>query len=415
MKIWESIKRIYKIVVRWSVQFCKYMHAYVYLHVMHSELLRQNAWLITEKKTEARDNGYCFFEYLRTFHPEINAYYAISADSPDKHKVDKLGNVILYDSLKHYALCLAADFCVSSQTIGAHPAVMIPRFYHILAPLRNKKQRVIFIQHGVTKDLISRPDWYYASHMIDLFAVSAAREREFLESNYGYPPGYVKELGMCRFDKLVLPKLTKDKSILIMPTWRKWLHHSGGTEVTPEEKRAFLKSDFYLTYMHLLCNPEFSALLKRYGYTVVFYPHYALQCYIDDFMTASSEQIVIADRERFDVQQLLISSSALITDYSSVFFDFAYLKKPEIFYQFDEKQFRNSHYNQGYFSYAEDAFGPICYNEADLLGQLDKILKGGCIPEQRYTERVDSFFTYKDNHNCERTYDAIQKLTDVIR
>ena len=41
----------------------------------------------------------------------------------------------------------------------------------------------------------------------------------------------------------------------------------------------------------------------------------------------------------------------MITDYSSVFFDFSYMRKPVIFYQFDEKKFRKAQYAEGYFSY----------------------------------------------------------------
>ena len=38
----------------------------------------------------------------------------------------------------------------------------------------------------------------------------------------------------------------------------------------------------------------------------------------------------------------------LITDYSSVYFDIAYMRKPIIFYQFDEEEFRRKHYQRGY-------------------------------------------------------------------
>lgn len=408
-----SFKRFIKIVLRWSAQLSKYLRAWLWLRFSGAKRLGSHIWLITEKSSEARDNGFCFFSYLRTKHPEINAYYAISADSPDRHKVEPLGNVIEFNSLEHYAAYLAADFSISSQSIGAHPAMMRPEVYRLLTPLRNRKQKAVFLQHGVTQNKIARRDWHYASHMLDLFVVSGPRERAFMEENYGYPPGYVRELGMCRFDRLLGGEHRTGKTVLIMPTWRGWLRGDGSPEATAEEKAAFRTSEFYSTYMGLLSSSDLEALLERYGYRVIFYPHYALQCFADAFMPAQGERIRIATREHYDVQQLLIDCDLLITDYSSVFFDFAYLKKPEIFFQFDVERFRSDHYAQGFFSYADDGFGPICGNREALLRQLEEYLRRDCAPEEKYLERVDAFFTHRDNKNCERTYEAIRALRDT--
>ena len=48
-------------------------------------------WLVGERGTDARDNGYWFYRYLRTQHPELRAYYVITADSPDAAKITALG------------------------------------------------------------------------------------------------------------------------------------------------------------------------------------------------------------------------------------------------------------------------------------------------------------------------------------
>ena len=51
----------------------------------------------------------------------------------------------------------------------------------------------------------------------------------------------------------------------------------------------------------------------------------------------------------------------LITDYSSVFFDVAYMKKNIIFYQFDNIKFQLEHYNKGYLNYNDfDNFKYCC-------------------------------------------------------
>ena len=51
----------------------------------------RNLWLVAERGNDARDNGYRFYEYLRTMHPEVNAHYVITTDSADEMKIAALG------------------------------------------------------------------------------------------------------------------------------------------------------------------------------------------------------------------------------------------------------------------------------------------------------------------------------------
>lgn len=49
----------------------------------------------------------------------------------------------------------------------------------------------------------------------------------------------------------------------------------------------------------------------------------------------------------------------MVTDYSSVAFDFAYMKKSLVYAQFDrEAFFEGQTYDEGYFNYETDGFGP---------------------------------------------------------
>ena len=64
----------------------------------------RDVWIVSERGSDARDNGYHFFKYIRENHPEIKAYYIIEKKSADYHKVAKLGNIVKYKSLKHHFL-----------------------------------------------------------------------------------------------------------------------------------------------------------------------------------------------------------------------------------------------------------------------------------------------------------------------
>ena len=57
----------------------------------------------------------------------------------------------------------------------------------------------------------------------------------------------------------------------------------------------------------------------------------------------------------------------MITDYSSVAFEMAYLKKAVLYYQFDEEEFfSGKHWQKGYFDYRKDGFGAVCVSENAL-------------------------------------------------
>jgi CDP-glycerol glycerophosphotransferase (TagB/SpsB family) len=103
--------------------------------------------------------------------------------------------------------------------------------------------------------------------------------------------------------------------------------------------------------------------------------------------------------------------SLLVTDYSSVAFDFAYLRKPVVHSQFDYKEaFSNHIYEEGYFDYKEDGFGPVCEDIDSTVNNIIKILENNCKLEKIYRDRIDRFFEYNDKNNCKRVYESIKSL-----
>ena len=93
----------------------------------------------------------------------------------------------------------------------------------------------------------------------------------------------------------------------------------------------------------------------------------------------------------------------MITDYSSVAFDFSYLKKPMIYYQYG----KDYHFEEGYFKYKTMGFGEVIDNEEDLIKTIEDYFKNNCQMKKKYAERVDTFFKYNDENNCMRVYEWI--------
>ena len=188
--------------------------------------------------------------------------------------------------------------------------------------------------------------------------------------------------------------------ILVMPTWR-GAHYPSGN--------AFRETAYYRAFQSLLSSSRLHRLLEEQNYQLIFYPHVEMQNHLHEFQPAS-DRVILADKSTHDVQKLLMDCALLITDYSSVFFDVAYLEKPELFYQFDEEEFRRYHYQKGYFDYRLDGFGPVCTDEDTLLNELEACFRDGMQLFPEYRERVSRFFPLRDDQNCRRTFEAVCSL-----
>lgn len=356
----------------------------------------RHLWIIAERGVDAGDNGFHLFRYIRTHYPDINIRYIISNDSAEREKVCSLGMTIPYRSFYHMLAFVLSEVKISTHIMGFSHDMY---FFKTLDVKRRIKGKKIFLQHGIIKDDI--PYLYADSTDLDLFVCGARREYEYIRNRFGYKEGVVRFLGLCRYDELPAGSgFAKSRTILVMPTWRAYLE--GISE------NAFCDSGFYRTYQRLLSDPELHRILRKYGYRLKFFPHHEMRPYLKCFRF--TEEDVFPAEKNEEVQKNLIEADVLLTDYSSVYFDFGYMDKPVIYYQFDRAEFRNGHYQEGYFSYERDGFGPVVRTEDELLNELEKYLAGDCSPEPLYAERTADFFELRDRKNCERNFEAIMQI-----
>lgn len=364
---------------------CLFLYYYYSAFCRIKKIDNSNVWLLSERGTEARDNAYHFYKYLKKEHPEINVKYVISKKSVDAQKIEE-NDIVDYGSKEHYILFKTAGKLISTHIMGYSPDMSL---FSRLDKKRKKfiRGKRVFLQHGITKDYI---DYLrYENTKLDLFISGALPEYNYILNNFGYNSNNLKYTGFARFDNLI----SRDKNqILVMPTFRKWLNYT--------EK--FEESEYYIKWNSLINNKELIDYLEENDLYLIFYPHYEVQKYINKFIT-DSNRIILADFNNYDVQQLLIDSKMLITDYSSVYFDFAYMKKPVIYYQFDINQYRSGHYKEGYFNYEKNGFGPVCFDEKSVINNIINY-------DESYNKRVNDFFAYTDLNNCERIYNEIVKL-----
>ena len=357
---------------------------------------RKKCWIISEVDFDARDNGFCFFQFLREKHKEINAFYVISKKNINYKSVKALGNVVEPKSYKHILLFIASKVKASTLVNGCSPSYFFTKYYLSKHHFTGKN---IALKHGIFKNV--HPNYFKDKAHLDLICCGALPEYNFIDKEFGYESNVAQYTGLARFDKL--HNITLKKAILIMPTWRRWLDNI--------KTCSDFESTFYFQQWNNFINDKaFLEMTEKKGLAVNFYIHPKLNRFKSSFNSMANKVHFLNTEDGEDIQKHLLESILLITDFSSVFFDFAYMKKVAVFYQFDEEKYFHQHYSKGYFDYRKDGFGPVCDTCDALVHEVMKASENNFEIETIYKQRSDYFFPLCDENNCERIFKAIIEL-----
>ncbi|MGV3274728.1 CDP-glycerol glycerophosphotransferase family protein [Staphylococcus sp. 11261D007BR] len=348
--------------------------------------LDANVWLIGERTDTAQDNGIALFKWLRE-HTHIEAYYVIDELSQDYDKIKEDPHVLRFGSQAHFEVVSRAKVLICTHDLEN----IVP--FKTAAPFWNYKDTVkVFLQHGIMgrKNVEYHKQYYQVP--FDLFNVTSTKEKENVAmAQLGYDDAEVAVTGLSRFDRLPLQPERKLTKILLMPTWRDWLNSDF----------AFENSDYLKRYLDLINDPTLLAFLEEHDLELNFYPHYRAQSFFQQYVDEMNARIHFVELGERTVQDLLIEHDLLITDYSSVSFDFSYMNKPVIFYHFDVARF----FRKGILRPIHETFiGSIAYNNKELIHKIQTVVTEGGQPAQSDLSEV---FDHIDHHNNERVYNAI--------
>ena len=345
-------------------------------------------WLFSERGYDACDNAWALFQYVRTVVPGKKVYYILDRHSPEREKVKKCGAVLRRGSLRHLFLYFLPTVKISTHIFGAAP---FPALFcshvgraHLAAP-----GAVVFLQHGVTCWDI--PALYARYTDVDLFLCAAPLEYEFVKARFGYPEDAVCCSGFARLD--ALQETVALRRILFLPTWR--------AALASMTREAFLDTPYFSAVQSLLSDPQLSALLEHEKVDLVFAPHPEMRKFISCFCVKSPR----ISLDMTDIGEQMRKSAMLITDYSSVMFDFAYAQRPVIYW--DAAGLRAPNYPAGYFSRERDGFGPVVSDLSALYTAVADTVRRGFSMEASYRERANRFFPQHDRRHCCRNYEAI--------
>lgn len=347
----------------------------------------KNVWLLGERSDTAQENGITLFKYLNE-HTDVAAYYVIEENSLDYDKIKHLDNVLTFGSLEHYQKSLEAGVLLCTHDFEN----ILP--YKPARGFFNYEDTVkVFLQHGV---LGRKPAEYHKKYYddpFDLFIVSSDNEKfDVVMKEMGYNIDEVAVTGLARFDQLPLNQ--KASHILLMPTWRDWIN----TDET------FLESEYYRRYKSFIENERLHEILEANNVYLNFYPHYRAQPFFNAELLETNDYVNFIELGERTVQDLLIAHAFLITDYSSVSFDFTMMKKPVLYYHFDESRF----FNRGILRPVNETFlGDIAETEEQLVSEIEKIIQNGF---KANVEDLSGIFKYIDHDNCKRIYEVVSEV-----
>ena len=183
------------------------------------------------------------------------------------------------------------------------------------------------------------------------------------------------ENDVSEIKKRILGEDIKNKKIILYaPTYRANQHESGVGYVYKEEV-------------------DFEKMRKKLGdeFIILFRPHYYVASV---FNFEKYKGFVYNASDVDDINDLYVISDMLITDYSSVFFDYANLKRPMIFYMYDLDYYRDES-NGFYFDVEENLPGKIVKTDDDLIDEIIRVSK-----EFKYDKKYEDFnkkFNYLDD------------------
>lgn len=360
--------------------------------LLYPFLYKKHIWLFMDRPFIADDNGKILYEYAIKQDENVKKYFVVGKGKyfDEVSKWDG-AKIIPFNSIRHKLLGLFAE-----KIITSHPdnSVIYPfwgNYPHFAGILKSQS---IFLQHGVTKDNVSSWLKKYDINLSMLVTVSKKELESFLRYPYHYDKQILKLTGFPRFDKLNNDIIKKQ--IVIMPSWRRYLKNR------PEE--FILTSKYFITFDSLINNKKLHEACEKYGYEIIFKPHPNTYEFIDLF---DSDYVKI-DYENKNYVDFFNFSSLLITDYSSVAFDFAYLKKPVLYYHYSD----DYHFDlkESYFDYESMGFGEIANDEDTLVSLIIGYMENDCNIKEKYLKNIKNFFSFDDNNSCKRVYNEIKKL-----
>lgn len=348
-------------------------------------------------------NPRAIYEYLKENHPEYKMYWGI--DIKYKHNfVDKDINYIRRFSFKWLYVMARAQYWVSNSRLP----LWIPKPKHTTylqtwhgTPLKKlaadmdevhmpgtttSEYKKNFIKESSKWDYLISPNAYST----EIFRRAFQFEEEMIES--GYPRNdYLYNRNNPRTIESLKESFNiplDKKVILYAPTWRDNQFYAKG------KYKFDLELDLHLMKEQL-----------GNDYVVILRMHYLVAENID---LSEFEGFAYDFSNHEDINELYIIADMLITDYSSVFFDYAILKRPMLFFVYDIESYRDN-LRGFYFDFEDQAPGPLLKTTEEIIGNIKSLEENGFKLPSSFQPFYNKFCYLEDGDASKRVVEQVFK------
>ena len=151
---------------------------------------------------------------------------------------------------------------------------------------------------------------------------------------------------------------------------------------------------------------DFDALRERFGseWVVLFRPHYFIA---DSFDFSKYSGFVLNAAKADEIAELMLASDVLITDYSSVMFDYANLRRPMLFYMYDFERYRDE--IRGFYFSVDELPGPIVKTQPELEEELRRLADFDARFGEKYSRFCEKYVPLDDGNAARRAAELLKR------
>lgn len=349
------------------------------------------------------DNAYDQFKHDFPKKDGVKRYYILNDCDRDKLEErftpEEQKNIVMFHSKLHKHLYFNCDKIITSfsnlsnvSPFGAGPM----KWYSDLS-----KYELVYLQHGILHATLK--NLYDKERCpIDRVVVSSGFEIENFQKNYGFEDRELIKSCMPRYDSME-PSGKKKNRIVFSPSWRSNLIGALVNNERKELPEVFMESAFFKQVSAFLNSERLHDMLEKNDLYLDFKNHPIFKCY-NHLFDIKNDRVCT---DNFDTN--MDEYRLMITDYSSIVFDSVYLNCPVLYFVPDYELFLAgvSHNYRQLDLPLENGFGPFSQDADTLLDHLEEYINNGFAPQEPYASRMKDFFLYRDDHCCDRLYDAM--------
>lgn len=371
---------------------------------------RKKIWYMYDKMYKGGDSSEYLYRYCKNKNDGITRYYVIDENTPEMKQLKKDG----FKPIKNKSLFAKMAF-INSDVVLITNANTFPfngltidysRFVRGFCNFQT-----MCLQHGLSVQKCAMAQQRVVDNTVKYFVASEHEVKNLEHRAYDYKNfDIIKTTGIARYDGLIN---NDKKQILISPTWR--MYNAMPVKSSEGQQRdynpEFKTTKYYEIYNNLINNEKLISVAKETGYKIKYLLHPILSAQAKDFKIKNDISEVIPSVGDLSYEKILTESSLMVTDYSGVQFDFAYMKKPLVYFHPSQLP---AHYDDGCFFYDSMGFGEICTESDELVNSLCDYMKNNCKMKEKYINRVNDFYVHHDHNNCERIYDEVMKYQKIV-